>query len=275
MAPVDKHGAYPATTPITGGDLTATIFHLLGIDPHGFFPDKQNRPHPLTKGEPIAALLGNSSAAKSLQPAGGDLKSYRRWTPDCCSTRTSRAICRRSPWNHPAAQERVAGLALCRGKLGRCRWSSRMASPNSDSRDTPPHQQVVEPGIRALLSQEIREHARRTVQAHRSSTGHCGVGGGIAKMFLTHFRCRLVLYRFRNLRKDPRIRGTGVRRVSAGIGWSRESCSSVLGSTTPGANFSIGSGLGVLIVVEKSTPNELILPLGEPNFTGLRVDAVI
>jgi uncharacterized protein (DUF1501 family) len=29
----DKNGAYPTTEPIRGGDLTATIFHLLGIDP--------------------------------------------------------------------------------------------------------------------------------------------------------------------------------------------------------------------------------------------------
>ena len=42
----DKNGAYPATDPIRGGDLTATIFHLLGIDPDGMFLDKTNRPAP-------------------------------------------------------------------------------------------------------------------------------------------------------------------------------------------------------------------------------------
>jgi hypothetical protein len=30
----DRNGAYPTTDPVQGGDLTATIFHLLGIDPH-------------------------------------------------------------------------------------------------------------------------------------------------------------------------------------------------------------------------------------------------
>ena len=56
----DKNGAYPATSPFTGGDLTATIFHLLGIDPNGFFHDNLNRPHPITKGEPIVAMLASS-----------------------------------------------------------------------------------------------------------------------------------------------------------------------------------------------------------------------
>src|SRR5262249_9026208 len=55
----DKNGAYPATDPIRGGDLTATIFHLLGIDPGGMFHDKAKRPHRITTGEPIVAMLGN------------------------------------------------------------------------------------------------------------------------------------------------------------------------------------------------------------------------
>ena len=68
----DKNGAYPATDPITGGDLTATIFHLLGIDPADLFSDKANRPHPITKGEPIAALLGNTLVTAEHCRPGGD-----------------------------------------------------------------------------------------------------------------------------------------------------------------------------------------------------------
>src|SRR5207237_3176529 len=58
----DRNGAYPATDPIRGGDLTATIFHLLGIDPNGMFRDKADRPHPITRGEPIAAALRTTPA---------------------------------------------------------------------------------------------------------------------------------------------------------------------------------------------------------------------
>src|SRR5439155_507321 len=68
----DKNGAYPATDPITGGDLTATLFHLMGIDPGGMFTDKANRPHPITKGEPIAALLGHAPATAERCRPGCD-----------------------------------------------------------------------------------------------------------------------------------------------------------------------------------------------------------
>src|SRR5207342_2966976 len=68
----DKIGAYPATDPIRGGDLTATIFHLLGIDPNGMVRDKANRPHPITKGEPILAALGNACATNERRKPEGD-----------------------------------------------------------------------------------------------------------------------------------------------------------------------------------------------------------
>src|SRR5262249_1075109 len=68
----DKYGAYPVTDPIRGGDLTATIFHLLGIDPHATFQDKTNRPHALTQGEPIAPVLGTSPATAARCQPGGD-----------------------------------------------------------------------------------------------------------------------------------------------------------------------------------------------------------
>src|SRR5205814_2034935 len=68
----DKNGAYPATDPVRGGDLTATVFHLLGIDPNGTFPDKTNRPHPLTKGEPIVPILGDEPATPERCQPGGD-----------------------------------------------------------------------------------------------------------------------------------------------------------------------------------------------------------
>src|SRR4051794_27256624 len=69
----DKNGAYPATEPVRGGDLTATLFHLLGIDPGGMFLDKTNRPPPITKGEPIATMLGTTPATDERCPAGGDV----------------------------------------------------------------------------------------------------------------------------------------------------------------------------------------------------------
>ncbi|MDP1797107.1 MAG: DUF1501 domain-containing protein [Planctomycetaceae bacterium] len=54
----DRRGAYPATESWGPWDLTATMFHALGLDPESHFTDKSGRPFPLTSGRVIAPLYG-------------------------------------------------------------------------------------------------------------------------------------------------------------------------------------------------------------------------
>lgn len=54
----DKIGGYPSHRPIRPPDLAATLFHLLGIDPHREFLDPLGRPRLVTDdGNPIQELL--------------------------------------------------------------------------------------------------------------------------------------------------------------------------------------------------------------------------
>ncbi len=54
----DKLGAYPTDHPITPGDLVATIYHLLGVDPELMVPDLTGRPIAIAHGgKPIEAIL--------------------------------------------------------------------------------------------------------------------------------------------------------------------------------------------------------------------------
>ncbi|MFM8287991.1 MAG: DUF1501 domain-containing protein [Planctomycetaceae bacterium] len=53
----DPWAAYPATRPVTPDDLTATIYHLLGIDSRQSLLDPLGRPHQLCHGEPLWDLL--------------------------------------------------------------------------------------------------------------------------------------------------------------------------------------------------------------------------
>jgi hypothetical protein len=53
----DKNGAYPATDPVRPEDLSATIFHLLGIDPKTEVQDSLNRPLPISPGRVIEGVL--------------------------------------------------------------------------------------------------------------------------------------------------------------------------------------------------------------------------
>ncbi len=53
----DKTGAFPASDAVRPDDLAATLFHLLGVDPHTEVHDALNRPLPITQGKPITGLL--------------------------------------------------------------------------------------------------------------------------------------------------------------------------------------------------------------------------
>ena len=49
----DKHGAYPDRDPVPLGDLAATMFAAMGIDPDTELRDKLNRPLPAANGRPV------------------------------------------------------------------------------------------------------------------------------------------------------------------------------------------------------------------------------
>jgi uncharacterized protein (DUF1501 family) len=54
----DKIAAYPMSNAVTPQDLTATLYHCLGVDPHAVIYDQQSRPYALVDGTPVTAVLG-------------------------------------------------------------------------------------------------------------------------------------------------------------------------------------------------------------------------
>lgn len=53
----DRIGAYPAAGRVRPEDLSATIFHCLGCPPESEYRDPLGRPHPVSRGEVIRAIL--------------------------------------------------------------------------------------------------------------------------------------------------------------------------------------------------------------------------
>jgi hypothetical protein len=56
----DETGSYPASDPVTPGDLAATIFWRFGIDPGTQIRDSLGRPFPAAEGSPIRELFGGA-----------------------------------------------------------------------------------------------------------------------------------------------------------------------------------------------------------------------
>ena len=254
----DRNGAYPATAPVTGGDFTATLFHLLGIDSTGVFHDREGRPHSLTKGEPIAGMLGECEAV-SLQVGEGDPAfvppfdtrllfdgDFREALPLVSVEPVSRVKGWRA-WSD-------GGLAVEKG-AGVCDFVWSPAEASADRQ--------LAAGVRCLLSQEIR-NARGGQYGLRVRAGVVSGDAEWQRRLLEVFRFRLVLYRFQNMQKDPRaIQELASVEFRPEPGDVREFVlERFLGSTTPGANFSIGCGLGVLIVAESTRSLEVSAGLG-------------
>ena len=256
----DKQGAYPTTDPIRGGDLTATLFHLLGVDPNGVFRDKTDRPHPITQGEPIAAALGTGPATAARCKPGGDPALVPPYDPDWRLDTTFGADLRLVP---PAPPTRAKGWRAAPV------WDEK-AGNGLAVRSTPTGVLLgiglggaggatVEAGARCVLAHEVRNarggHYTFTVRA----AGEGASAEAFERDFLAHFACRLVLFRYRDTDKDPRkvdeLASAPFRPV-----FGREQDFAVdrfLGSTAPGANFPIGNGLGVAVVVERTSPGPL------------------
>jgi hypothetical protein len=53
----DKTGSYPASDPARPEDLSATMFHLLGVDPKTQIRDALNRPLPISSGSVIEGVV--------------------------------------------------------------------------------------------------------------------------------------------------------------------------------------------------------------------------
>ena len=240
------------------------------------FRDKTNRPHPITKGEPIARMLGTSPATAEQCKPGGDLAfvppydasllldtDFRSNLPLVPSAPPSRA----KGWRaFPISAKNAAGLAVRKGPellIGYGPDDERVGA-------------VIGAGSRALLAQEIRNarggHYTFAVTA-------AGVGSSrneFEKSFLANFTCRLVLFRFRDTNKDVRAAeelASAEFRPSFGKTETFQ-VDKFLGSTVPGANFAIGNGLGVAVIVEKKTAGALTLLTDESHRAALRVESV-
>jgi len=58
LGKTDAQAAYPVDRPVSAGDLAATIYHLLGIDPHMTLPDLTGRPIAIAHGgSPVHEVL--------------------------------------------------------------------------------------------------------------------------------------------------------------------------------------------------------------------------
>ena len=270
----DRNGAYPIADAIRPHDLTATIYHLLGIPHDSVFHDATNRPHPITKGDPLYRLLGDQAATPLRCASAADESLVPPWDSSPIVDVDFAAgnlipvapVSQRKGWRAtPLSADSVRGVVVrvesMQRPVNRSASFVRMGVSNVDQLPI-----TVAAATKMVLAQEIR-NARG---GHYQFTVHLSGSGTSAEAFERWFAktltCRLVLFRFANQNKTPlEIQELASESVRPTFGDLNEpvsfSVAKFLGSTVPGANFPIGNGLGVAIVVESHVTQDI--PPGE------------
>jgi hypothetical protein len=284
----DRNGAYPSKDVVTPGDVTATLFHLLGIDHRGTFKDPQRRERQLTTGEPLWGILsGGAPTAKTTEPGGNIARvppyndslllntDFEADVPLYATDLGSRPKGWRATPRLESAESNEFGIRLIENDAARS-FSGEQHVQIGFGMGDGTADVAINKGAQVLLAQEMR--------SPRAGTYHFNIsvcGGGTSRKFfeqtfLKQFTCRLVIYRCAEATKNP------AKRQELGSFefkptfcddnkpiWQEFKLSKRLDSATPGSNFSTGLGLGVAVVIEKTAPGVL---LHEGGSAYLRID---
>jgi hypothetical protein len=276
----DKQGAYPAVDPLRPHDLTATIFHLLGIDHLGMFRDRADRPHRITQGEPIWRLLGDGPATTERTSPGGDVAlvppyddgllhdaDFSRDAPLIpVGTATRAKGWRAAPvWQeaHPddVAVKLVRGPAEDGQIVGRAWMGYGLgAGPAAGSPAGP-----IAQGTRLILTQPVRSPRAGGFTLSVKAAGGGGSAESYRELFLKHFICRLVFFGYTDLAKDPwkmrEFAAVSFEPPYSADDWGA-SASFQLQRTLRDQDAGAGElswGVGVAVIVEKTSPGTLDL----------------
>ena len=284
----DRHGAYPTRNRVEPGDLTATIFHLLGIDHGGAFADREGREHRLTEGRPLYKLLGTAPATVERIAPGGDLGRLSPFSDatllntnfeDPVPLRPIDFGSRPKGWRAaPLVEERQSerfGVRLVdRGERRHVTIGFGSGSEVAV--------QKFSKGTQALLAQEIRNPriGRFLLCVHVRGEGTSRTY--YENVLLKNFTCRLIFYRYTDRSKDPtrrKVLSSVEFQPSYGstgdLDYESFELAVVLAAPGPGQNFAVGNGLGVAVLMEKTSDGVLELATeGGPHGAWIGIDDV-
>lgn len=288
----DANGAYPARDKVTGADLTATLFHLLGVNWTTTFGDREGRVHPLTTGRPIYPMLGLDAATNTFRASTADVARVPPFDrslllntkfEEPVPLRDAAGPSRPKGWRgaplHPSDQVDTLGVRLETGAASGNAISPKAASTILLGFGLGSGQSALtlQKGDQAVLAQEVRSpFAGRFQLKARLSAGGCSKEF-YESVFAKNFMLRLQFYQYVDPAKSPLQRRelgsmTMLPAYSEGADKIETfTLDKVFENPTPGGNFSFGLGMGVALMLEKTSEGPLQLPAECPKGAFVRV----
>jgi hypothetical protein len=282
----DKHGAYPAIDPVNAGHLAATIFHLLGIDTQGTFRDRAGRELSNCDAQPLYRLYGEGPATNDRTRPMGDDSRVPPYTfapliePAFTAPMQLRPLdALPNPKGWRAAplltnlDQPAFGVTLLPESTKPERQQAALGILGGAAK-TPWH---LEPGSRAVLAQQIRDPQAGRFVVTLAARGDGSLRSFYEDVFQKHFRCRLTLFQFTTSAKNPEQRrelaSLEIRpayRAESDSPFESFVLDQLLGNAQLGANFSFGLGIGVAVIVERTTEAALDLPAAAAAFLSVQ-----
>ena len=266
----DAQGGYPAVDRVRPNELTATMFHLVGLDPKSMYRDRDGREHPVTDGEPLYKLLGTEPVAKKLIKSTGDIARVPPFDPTITlmqtdfagpdSVRPTNAASRPKGWRgSPLLSDASAesfGLKQVDDQLA---IGLHGTGQNGDVK-------------LAFVAQEVRSPFAGKYKLRIQVRGEAKSEAIFEEAFRRHFRCRLQFFQFTSQTKN-----TADRKELAGVDFEPKQSAEFAAvelskefiNPNPGSNFSFGSGLGVAVIVKRTSSEDLT-----PVLARIRIESV-
>ena len=208
----DKIGALPVSNRVEPQDLSATIFHLLGIDHHATFADRAGRQLPVTPGEPLYELLGSAPATMARCQPTGDVAFVPPYDPRPLVNVDFASRDHFHPLEKPSRAKGWRATPLWSAERS-AQWSVRLVNQPSDSSrshvaigwdpDATPAAQIPA-ASQAILTQEVKSPRAGKYVFSIDASGAASSPEYYREMFLQNFACRLVIFGYVDLEKDPR-----------------------------------------------------------------------
>ena len=286
----DRNGAYPISNRVEPQHFTATLFHLLGIPHNSTFKDREGREHPITKGEPLHTLLGTEPATTARTIPGGDPLHAPMFDPalivdtdfeNDAPLEPAEARMPNRAWQGGTrpAEEAVRGFEVTRVEDSAMSHSGKRHVVMGYGRDAQAGTGKIAQGSKAVLTQKLGS-PRAGLYSVSAYIAACGASEKHYRdLWQKHFTCRLVLFGYKDLAKNPYDMREFASvpltpqfsTAGAAPRYERFDLQRYLKGQDDNAH-DINMGVGVSIVIEKTSPGTLDLSSGN---LWLRIDDVI
>ena len=276
----DSQGAYPKTNRVEPGHLTASIFHLMGLNYQGTFSDPSGRELALSGQAPIWELLGSRPATNQRIQSSGDVARVppfdeARILANTDFSGTAPVLPAKNPSRPKGWRSLAPLLATDENQFG-----ARIAAPTKLATlqlnqhlalgigQTVGGKEVeIAANTKLLVGQEVRSPFAGTYRLTVDLIGEADDAGLFKELFEKQLECQIFYFQLMDKAKQitsiktlaalpftPRLLDRDQPKLQ------RLELVKEFVNPKPGTNFSFGLGMGVGLQVQKKTPGVLKIP---------------